>query len=66
MGYAAGARAAAQYELVENSFKGLALKNMLARQNNNPGYESVREVMAHMDSLLRVGFDYFICNVTLK
>lgn len=52
IGYAAGARAVAESPMVENSFKVLALKNMLGKHDNDASRKEVRDVLKHMDSLL--------------
>lgn len=52
LGYSKGAEAVARCPMVENSFKILALKNMLAKQNHDPSNSDVRNVLLHMDSLL--------------
>lgn len=52
LGYAPAAEAVAKSPMVENSFKILALKSMLAKHNHNPEEPDVREVLMHMDSLL--------------
>lgn len=52
LGFWQGAQAVAQCPMVENSFKILALKNMLAKLDHNPDKSEVRQVLAHMDSLL--------------
>lgn len=52
LGYAKGARAVAKSPMVENSFKVLALKNMLGKHANDVRREEVRDVLRHMDSLL--------------
>lgn len=52
LGYSKGAAAVASCPMVENSFKILALKNMLAKRNHDPKHEDVRNVLKHMDSLL--------------
>lgn len=52
LGYWQGARAVAECPMVENSFKILGLKNMLTKLDYDPTRPEVREVLAHMDSLL--------------
>ncbi|CAN8063004.1 unnamed protein product [Agarophyton chilense] len=52
LGYSRGAEAVALCPMVENSFKILALKNMLAKQKHDPSTEEVRDVLYYMDSLL--------------
>lgn len=52
LGYWEGARAVAECPMVENSFKILGLKNMLSKLNYDAARPEVREVLAHMDSLL--------------
>lgn len=52
LGYSQGAAAVAACPMVENSFKILALKNMLAKRDHDPEHEDVRNVLLHMDSLL--------------
>lgn len=52
LGYCQGAAAVASCPMVENSFKILALKNMLAARDHDPKHKDVRNVLAHMDSLL--------------
>ncbi|PXF45038.1 Phycocyanobilin lyase subunit alpha [Gracilariopsis chorda] len=52
LGYSKGAEAVALCPMVENSFKILALKNMLAKQKHDPSNREVRNVLSHMDSLL--------------
>lgn len=52
LGYWQGARAVAECPMVENSFKILGLKNMLTKLDYDSTRPEVREVLAHMDSLL--------------
>lgn len=52
VGYAQGAKAVAQCPMVENSFKILALRNMLKMHKHDPLNGNVRMVLKHMDSLL--------------
>lgn len=52
LGYAPAAAAIAGCPMVENSFKILALKNILAKRNNDASNSDVRNVLTHMDSLL--------------
>lgn len=52
IGYAAGAKAIAECPMVENSFKVIALRNMLVQLGNDPHSTKVRSVLQHMDSLL--------------
>lgn len=52
LGYCKGAAAVATCPMVENSFKILALKNMLAKRGHDPHHPDVRNVLIHMDSLL--------------
>jgi hypothetical protein len=52
LGYAPAAAAVAGSPMVENSFKILALKSMLAKCNHDPAEADVRNVLLHMDSLL--------------
>jgi len=52
VGYAAGAGSIAGCPMVENSFKIIALKNMLAKHRNDPANKDVRQILGHMDSLL--------------
>lgn len=52
LGYSKGAGAVAACPMVENSFKILALKNMLAKNNHDASNKQVRDVLQHMDSLL--------------
>lgn len=52
LGYWQGARAIAECPMVENSFKILALKNMLTKLDYDAARPEVREVLGHMDSLL--------------
>lgn len=52
LGYCKGAAAVAACPMVENSFKILALKNMLAKRGHDPQHPDVRDVLIHMDSLL--------------
>ncbi len=52
VGYAAGAKAIAECPMVENSFKVIALKNMLSQLRNDPNDADVRNVLKYMDSLL--------------
>lgn len=52
LGFWQGAQAVAQCPMVENSFKILALKNMLANLDHNAEKPEVRQVLGHMDSLL--------------
>lgn len=52
LGYCQGAAAVAGCPMVENSFKILALKNMLAKRNHDPTHPDVRNVLSHVDSLL--------------
>lgn len=52
IGYAAGAGSIAGCPMVENSFKIIALKNMLAKHRNDPANNDARQILRHMDSLL--------------
>lgn len=52
LGYSQGAKAVAECPMVENSFKILALKNMLNKHECNADKDEVRNVLSHMDSLL--------------
>lgn len=52
IGYAAGAGSIASCPMVENSFKIIALKNMLAKHRNDPANGDARQILMHMDSLL--------------
>lgn len=52
LGYSDGAAAVACCPMVENSFKILALKNMLSIHDHDPACPAVRDVLRHMDSLL--------------
>lgn len=52
LGYSKGAGAVADCPMVENSFKILALKNMLAKRGHDAKDPDVRQVLKHMDSLL--------------
>lgn len=52
LGYCQGAAAVASCPMVENSFKILALKNMLGKRDHDPAHPDVRNVLAHMDALL--------------
>lgn len=52
VGYSQGAAAVSSCPMVENSFKILALKNMLAKQKYDPEKPDVQNVLEHMDSLL--------------
>lgn len=52
LGYCKGAAAVAACPMVENSFKILALKNMLAKRRHDPRHPDVCNVLTHMDSLL--------------
>lgn len=52
VGYADGAKAMAECPMVENSFKVLALKNLLCKLGNDPHSADVRNVLKYMDSLL--------------
>jgi hypothetical protein len=52
LAYARAAAAVADCPMVENSFKILALKSMLAKHNHDPAVPEVRSVLLHMDSLL--------------
>lgn len=52
LGYAPAAGAVAASPMVENSFKILALKSMLAKAHHDPNNADTRNVLSHMDSLL--------------
>lgn len=52
LGFWQGAKAVAQCPMVENSFKILALKNMLAKLAYDAKRSEVQQVLQHMDSLL--------------
>ena len=52
VGFAEGAQAVAECPMVENSFKILALKNMLSIHKYNVADAKVRTVLRFMDSLL--------------
>lgn len=52
MGYWQGAAAITDCPMVENSFKILALKNMLSKLNYDASTPQVQQVLLHMDSLL--------------
>lgn len=52
VGFCPAARAVTDCGMVENSFKILALKSMLATKNHDPDDLAVREVLSCMDSLL--------------
>lgn len=52
VGFWQGAKAVAQCPMVENSFKILALKNMLVKLQYDAKRPEVKQVLEHMDSLL--------------
>lgn len=52
LGYAPASSAIAKCPMVENSFKILALKSILAKRDHDPSNSDVRVVLSHMDSLL--------------
>ena len=52
VGYCNGAKEVATCAMVENSFKILALKNMLKSRRYDAADEDVRKVLSHVDSLL--------------